>query len=209
MRAKMTRVQKVTTHLVHLAGVVSLHDGDLVGELLAEWAASSPHARRQFDVAVPLAQSSCVREVQQQAITKYASEVLPPDECFEVILNLRAPKLAWRTLFEVYTLRGLKYTAATGLLFARTICPKMVFQQRWQELLAPLELEPVLSTSDPKATGVSWPWASRFGYIASQPLSSRMIDWFSPLTFIFRGDGYPCAGGEWFELSVSIVNMGL
>ena len=36
-----------------------------------------------------------------------------------------------------------------------------------------------------------------------------MIDWSFPLTFIVRGDGYPCAGGEWSQLSVSIVNMGL
>ena len=73
---------------------------------------------------------------------KYASEVLSPDECCELILNLRAPKSAWRTLSEVYTLRGLKYTATTGLPFARPICPERAFQQRWQDLLAPLELAP-------------------------------------------------------------------
>ena len=140
MPAKKTQVKEGTTHLVHLAGAVSLQYGDLVGELLAEWAVSSPHARRQFAMAVYLAQPSCVRDVQQEAITKNASEVLPPDECCELILNLRAPKLAWRTLSEVYTIRGLKYTAATGLPFARPICPERAFQQRWQELLALLEL---------------------------------------------------------------------
>ena len=35
-----------------------------------------------------------------------------------LILNLRAPKAAWHTLSQVYILRGLKYTAATGLPFA-------------------------------------------------------------------------------------------
>ena len=66
-----------------------------------------------------------------------------------------------------------------------------------------------MSTSDPKATGISWPWASWLRYIASQPPLCRMIDWSFPLTFIVRGDGYPCAGGEWSQLSVSIANMGL
>ena len=197
MPAKKTQFKGVTSHLVHLAGAVSLQDGDLVGELLAEWAVSSPHTRREFAVAVRLAQPSCVRDVQREAITKYASEVLPPDECCELILNLRAPKLAWRTLSEVYTLRGLKHTAATGLPFARPICPERAFQQRWQELLAPLELEPPVSPSDPKATDVSWPWASWLRCIASQPPLCRMIDWSFPLTFIVRGAGYPCAGGEW------------
>ena len=159
---------------------MSLQDGDLVGELLAEWAVSSPHARCQFAAAVRLAQPSCVREVQQKAITKYFSEVLRPEECCKLILNLRAPKPAWHTLSEVYTLGGLKYTAATGLPFARPICPHRAFQQRWQKLLAPLELEPAVSTSDPKATGVSWLWASWLGYIASQPPLCRMIDWSFP-----------------------------
>ena len=91
-------------------------------------------------VAVRLAPPSCVREIQQGAIANYASEVPPPDECCEVILNLRAPESAWRTLSEVYTLRGPKYTATTGLPFARPICRERAFQQRWQDLLAPLEL---------------------------------------------------------------------
>ena len=109
------------------------------------------------------------------------------------------------------TLQGLKYTAATGLPSARPICPERALprEQRWQELLAPLELEPAVSTSDPKVTRVNWPWASWLGYIASQPPLCRMIDWSFPLTFIVRGDGYPCAGGEWSRLSVSIVNMDL
>ena len=140
MPAKKIQVKEVTTHIVHLAGVVSLQDmGDIIGQLLAEWAVSSPHAQRQFAVAVRLAQPSCVQDVQQEAITKYASEVLLPDECCELILNLRAPKSAWRTVSKVYTLRELKYTAATGLPFARPICPERAFQQRSQELLAPLE----------------------------------------------------------------------
>ena len=78
MPAKKTQVKEITTHLVHLAGAVSLQDVHLVGELLADWAISSPHARREFALAVRLAQPICVRDVQQEAITKYASEVLPP-----------------------------------------------------------------------------------------------------------------------------------
>ena len=127
MPRSQTRIAQLTTHLVHLASAVSLRDGDLVGELIAEWAISSPHVRRQFAVAVHLAQPSCVREIQQGAIAKYASVVLPPDECCELILNLRAPKSAWRTLSETYSLRGLKYTATTGLPFARPICPERAF----------------------------------------------------------------------------------
>ena len=77
MRAKKTRVYEVTTHLVHLAGAVSLEDGDCVGDLLAEPAISSPHAQRQFVVPVHLTQPNCVREVQQEAVTKYASKSFP------------------------------------------------------------------------------------------------------------------------------------
>ena len=91
MPAKKTRFWEVTTHVVHWAGAVSLQDGDLVGELLAEWAVSSPDAQRQFAVAVRLARPSWVGDV-QEAFTEYASEVLPPNECCESILNLRSSK---------------------------------------------------------------------------------------------------------------------
>ena len=91
MPSKKTRVKEVTTHVVPLAGALCLQDKYLVGELLAEWAISCPHARSQFAVALCLAQPICVREVEQEAITKYASEVLPPFECGERILKLRAP----------------------------------------------------------------------------------------------------------------------
>ena len=66
-----------------------------------------------------------------------------------------------------------------------------------------------MSTSDPKATGVSWPRASWLRYIAGQPPLCRMIDWSFSLTFIAKRDGCPGAGGEWPQLGVSIVNMGL
>ena len=79
-----------------------------------EWAVSSPHAQRQFVVAVRLAEPSCVRDVQQEAITKYASEHLPPDECSEIILNLNVPKSAWRTLSEVY-IHSFVYHAQNGI----------------------------------------------------------------------------------------------
>ena len=66
-----------------------------------------------------------------------------------------------------------------------------------------------MSTSDAKATVVSWLWASWLRCIASHSPLCRKIDCSFPLTFIVRGDGYPCAGGEWSQLSISIVNMGL
>ena len=92
MPAKKPRVEEVTTDLVHLLGAVSRQDGDPVGELLGEWAVSSPHARRQFVVAVRSAQPSCVREVHQEAMNVYASKALAANDCCELTLNLGAPK---------------------------------------------------------------------------------------------------------------------
>ena len=65
MPATQTRVQQLTAYLIHLASAVGLQDGDLVGELIAEWAISSPLTHCQFAVAVRLAQPSCVRKIQQ------------------------------------------------------------------------------------------------------------------------------------------------
>ena len=34
------------------------------------------------------------------------------------------------------------------------------------------------------------------------------IDWTRPLTFIVRGDTYPCIGGSWTQLSIGPLNHG-
>ena len=34
------------------------------------------------------------------------------------------------------------------------------------------------------------------------------IDWGRPLLFIVRGDGYPTAGAEWANLTISLTNVG-
>ena len=125
MPTKKTRVKEVTSHVVPLAGALTLRDGDRVGEHLAKWTVSSPQDRR--NVAMCLAQPSCVHEVQEEAINKYASEVLPPDERGELILNLCAPKSAWHPLSEVYPFCRLKCTAATRLPSARPIYPERAF----------------------------------------------------------------------------------
>ena len=65
MPAAQTRVQQLTAYLIHLASAVSPQDRDLVGELIAERAISSPLTHCQFAVAMRLAQPSCVREIQQ------------------------------------------------------------------------------------------------------------------------------------------------
>ena len=37
----------------------------------------------------------------------------------------------------------------------------------------------------------------------------QSIDWTCPLTFVVRGDGYPCAGGNWSHLSICLLNHGV
>ena len=43
----------------------------------------------------------------------------------------------------------------------------------------------------------------------SRPALCKSIDWTQPLTFVLRGDGYPCAGGSWSQLSVGLFNHGV
>ena len=51
--------------------------------------------------------------------------------------------------------------------------------------------------------------ASWLRHVANQLPLCRMIDWLLPVTCILRGVGYPCADGEWSQLSVSTACMGL
>ena len=59
----------------------------------------------------------------------------------------------------------------------------------------------------PKATRISWPFASWVTYILSRPGLVRSINCSFPLTFIVQGDAYPVAGGNWTQLTISLANF--
>ena len=72
----------------------------------------------------------------------------------------------------------------------------------WKVLAKPLELEPPVSVADPPTIGRSWLLHSWACYTKSRPSLVDTIDWKCPLTFILRGDAYPCAGGSWTQLAL-------
>ena len=120
---------------------------------------------------------------------------------------MRAPK-SWRTLPELYTLRKLEYhrTVPSGP-YSRPICTERAFQARWKELVAPVQLDNPVATVLPKATGISWFFASWVTYILSRSGLVRSINRTFPLTFMVRGDAYPVAGGNWTQLTISFANF--
>ena len=72
----------------------------------------------------------------------------------------------------------------------------------------PLELRPPVTVDDPRASVRSWPLHSWSRYMQSRPPLLDTIDCDRPLTFIVRGDAYPCAGGSWTQLSIGLLNHG-
>ena len=70
-----------------------------------------------------------------------------------------------------------------------------------------MELDPPVATVLPKATGIAWPFASWVQYTLSQAGLVRSINRFFPLTFIFRGDAYPVAGGNGTQLTIFLANF--
>ena len=120
------------------------------------------------------------------------------------MLNMRAPKSSWKTLSKRYTLRKLEYHRnIPGAPYSRPICTERDFQAGWKELVAPVELDPPVATVLPKATRISWPFASWVTYILSRPGLVRSINRSFPLT----GDAYPVAGGNWTQLIISLANF--
>ena len=121
---------------------------------------------------------------------------------------MRAPKSSWRTLSELYTLRKLEYhRTVPGGPYCRPIYTKRAFQAHWNELVAPVQLDDPVATVLPKATGISWPFASWVTYILSWPGLVRSMNRIFPLTFIVRGDAYPVAVGNWTQLTISLANF--
>ena len=147
-------------------------------------------------------------EACKATVEAYAASLLPPLAMCELVLNLRAPKSSWRTLSELYMLRKLEYhRTVPGGPYARPICTEWDFQARWKELVGPVELDEPVATVLPKATRISWPFASWVKYILSRPGLVRSIDCSYRLTFIVRGDAYPVAGGNWTQLTIFLANL--
>ena len=71
-----------------------------------------------------------------------------------------------------------------------------------------MQLDPLTSTTDPRATAVVWPGNTWIRYLVSRPALIRQVDKNSPLTFLARGDGYPVAGSSWTQITICLVSMG-
>ena len=139
---------------------------------------------------------------------RHTPPLLPPTAMCELVLNLRAPNSSWRTLSELYTLRKLEYhCTVAGGPHSQPICTERDFQARWKELVAPVQLDDPVTTVLPKATRISWPFASWVKYILSRPGLVRSINRSFPLTFIVREDAYPVVGGNWIQLTISLANF--
>ena len=117
-------------------------------------------------------EKKCVRENEANA-----SKVLPYSIECQLILNLRM--LVWQLypLCCVHSVGLPKYTKATGAPFVCPIFPEQAFQQRWHELSAPLELDPLVNIASPKTTGIQWPWASWHATLQTSPTLCRIYDW--------------------------------
>ena len=197
--------------LRELSGASNLKD-ERLGHYLATWALSCPVARRQFNNAVQYVNSATsthtTGETCKAAVEAYVASLLPPTTICELVLNMRAPKSSGRTLSELYTLRKLEYhRTVPGGPNSRPICTERDFQARWKELVAPVRLDEPVATVLPKATGISWPFASWVTYILSRSSLVRSIHRNFPLTFIVRGDAYPVAGGNGTQLTISLANF--
>ena len=191
--------------LVRLSGAKSLRD-PLVSQLLGDWVASSPLAR--WSEATEVGYPSLIRDKQKEVVKQYASHLFPAPDLIGLVMDLNVPKVGFRHMMEYMSRRGSAYTAATGLPFAKPIPTREAFTDTWKELTTPVDLRPPVSVSDPPASGRSWPLPSWARYVQSRPSLVDTIDWTRPLTFIARGDAYPCAGVSWTQLSIGLLNHG-
>ena len=193
--------------LVRLSGAKSLRD-PLVSELVGEWVVSSPLARARWSEAMEVGYPSLIRTKQVEAVKQYASHLFPAPDLIGLLMDLNVPKLGFQHVSEYMSCRGSAYTAATGLPFPRPIFTRDTFTDTWKELVTPLDLRPPVSVPDPPASGRSWPLPSWARHVQSRPSLVDTIDLTRPLTFIVRGDVYPCAGGSWTRLSIGLLHHG-
>ena len=179
-----------------------------VSQLLGEWVAHPPLPKARGAEATVGGYPSLIGDKQIVPVKQYASLVFPAQDCIWLLMELNIPKTGFRHISEFMTQRGAAYTAASGLKFSRPIPSRGEYLDTWKELAKPLELGPPLSVGDPPSSGRSWPLRSRVEYLHSRPPLADTIDWSRPLTFILRGDAYPCAGRSWTQLCIGLLNHG-
>ena len=149
-----------------------------------------------------------VHKTKVQAIRTYAEALFPAPYPIGLLLKLGALRSGFRVFSEYISRRSDTYTARTGLPFPRPIPTRDQFYATWKSLTAPLALYTPVECADPPSSGRCWPLRSRAQYVQSRPVMCQSIDWTRPLTLVVRGDGYPCAGGSWSQLSVGLLNHG-
>ena len=202
-------VRELTSVLKRLTGASSVTDPKVV-DLLRRWGASCGKHKKVLKQAVEGALPNWLDTVRQDAVDAYAGCLMGPERVVHLLVSLRAPKRAFRTLSEFFTHCKEPFEAATGLRFTRPLCSRRRFQKAWRKLLEPLELEAPkwVHTDRGPLVSVVWPLESWARYIAATPDLNKYINWDSKLLFIVRGDGYPTGGVEWCNLTISLANFG-
>ena len=181
--------------LVWLSGATSLRESKY-SNLWARWMPWSPLIPARFTEAMDHAPLPSVHNTKVQAIRTYAEALFPAPYVIGLLLELGVPQSGFRVLFQCITRQGDAYTARTGLPFPRPIPTREQFDATWKSLTTPLVLSPAMKCDDPPSSGRCWPLRSWAQYVQSRPALCQSIDWTCPLTFVVRGDGYPCVGGS-------------
>ena len=165
-----------------------------------------PLIRARFTEAMDHDPLPAVHKTKVQAILTYAA-LFPAPYPVGLLSELGAPWSGFRVLSEYITRRGDAYTARTGLPFPRPIPTPDQFDATWKSLTPPLALSPPVEC--PPVVG-SLLARTVVGTICAIPaVLCHSIDRTRPLTFVVRGDRYPCAGGRWSQLSVGLLNHGV
>ena len=200
-------ILELSMTLTCLSGAKSLRD-PLVSQLLGEWVAASPLAKARWYEATEVAQLPLIHNKRIEAAKQYASVLCPAPEFIGLLMDLNVPKSGFRHVSELMTCRTAAYNTATGLPVPRPIPSRDKFTDTRKELVKPLALDPPVCMPEPPTSGRSWPLQFWARYIQSPPPLVDTIEWKQPLTFLLRGDAYPCAGGSWTQLSIWLLNHG-
>ena len=152
--------------LVRLSAATSLRDSKS-SDLLAQWMSLPPLIRARFTEAMDHAPLPAGQKTKVQAIRTYAEALFPAPYLIGLLLELGAPRSAFRVLFEYITRRGDAYTARTGLPFPQSIPTRDQFDATWKSLTAPLALSPPVECADPPSSVRCLPLRSWAQYVQS------------------------------------------
>ena len=178
--------------------------------MLANFVIQTPRYRNLLKKVCDTAHGgNIVQRCTEEALTDHGTLLCTPIRAVELIVDLRMPRTRYLILQEFISNFGHEFTQKLRVQWSPRLPSLKSVNNKWREMCSDMRLEPPKPTTQDGAIGISWSILEVVKFIQRPKVLHGAWDTFMPLTLIVRGDAFPVAGTQWFQLCITFANWGL